>query len=62
LDYMFPSVEYGSYLKEDKEPEAYGENLRYHMEGQPQRKGPVDPQKETRNYPKAGKSRKKDIP
>lgn len=62
LDYMFPSVEYGSYLKEDKEPEAYGENLRYHMEGQPQRKGPVDPQKETRNYPKAGKNRKKDIP
>jgi glutamate synthase domain-containing protein 2 len=61
LGHMFPPVEYGSYLKEDKEPEAYGENLRYNMEGQPRRKGPVDTQKES-DYPKGGKKRKRDVP
>lgn len=50
LDHLFPTVEYGVYIKDKTEMEAKGERHRHHNRPKP-RKTIVDPQKETNTYP-----------
>ncbi|RYD83432.1 MAG: FMN-binding glutamate synthase family protein [Sphingobacteriales bacterium] len=52
LEHIFPSVEEGEFLKKKDNVAAKGEQERYNLEGQPERRQPVDPQKNGDDYPK----------